>query len=134
MTKDWQDATSNGDTERVSSLIEAGADIDSLDRHGQTALINAAHKGHTDVVRLLVHHGADLNRTVKHGLTALMLAVIGDHSDIVRVLVDAGADVTLRSSPKTWDYKTALEMSEQMNHTRCAEILRQADMKHDTRA
>ena len=136
MTKDWQDATSSGDTERVGSLLDAGAPINALDRHGQTALMNAAHKGHAEVVRLLAKRGADLNHAAKYGLTALMLAVIADHPDVVRVLVDAGAHITLRGSPNTTPFydKTALELAEQMKRTRCAEILQHADTKHDTHA
>lgn len=136
MTKDWQEAISSGDTERVRSLLDAGADINTLDRYGQTALMNAAHKGHAEVVRLLAKRGADLNHTAKWGLSALMLAVIGDYPDVVRVLVDAGADLTLQGSPRaapTYD-KTALELAEQMKRSRCAEILRHADTKHENRA
>lgn len=93
MTAEWQEATNSGDSPRVATLIASGADLDALDRHGQTALMNASHKGHVEVVRLSMQHRAKLNHTAKYGLTALILAVIADHPDVVRLLVDAGADI-----------------------------------------
>ena len=123
MTKDWQEAISSGNTERVKILLDAGADINALDRYGQTALMRAAHQGHTEVVRLLAQRGANLDHAAKYRLTATMPAVIADHPEVVRVLVDAGADLALRGSPNTPYDKTALEMADQMKRTKCAEIL-----------
>ena len=134
MTRDWQDAISSGDAVRVATMLDAGAAINALDGHGQTTLMNAAHKGQTEIVRLLAKRGANLNHTAKFGLSALMLAVIANHPAVVRVLVDAGADITLRGSPSAapiYD-KTALELAEQMKRTRCAEELQRADTKHET--
>jgi len=124
MKKDWQDAIDNGDADRVRSLLDAGADVNALDRYGQTALMNAAHKGYKEIVWLLAKSGADLNHTAKHGLSALMLAVISNHSDVVSVLMEAGADSSLRGYPNTYFSKTALELADSMGHARCSEILR----------
>lgn len=131
MTKDWQEAISGGDAERVGSLLDAGADINALDRYGQTALMIAAHKGYAEVVRLLARRGANLNHAAKYRLTATMLAVIADHPDVVSLLVNAGADLTLQGSPNTAPIynKTALEMAEQMKRQQCAEILQRAEAK-----
>lgn len=92
MRKDWREATNAGDLHRVCRLLDEGADIDALDEHGQTALMNAAHRGDAELVQILVQGGASLNRTAKYRLTALMLAVIGNHAEVVRLLVQAGAD------------------------------------------
>jgi len=98
MDKRWLDATSAGDIERVCALLDAGTDIDALDKHGQTALMNAAHRGDATLVQALVDRGAELNHTAKYRMTALMLAVIGNHADVVRILVSAGADRTIQGS------------------------------------
>ncbi len=134
MTKAWQDAINSGDAVRVATMLDAGADINALDGHGQTALMNAAHNAHVEVVCLLAERGANLNHTAKFGLSALMLGVIADHPEVIRVLVDVGADITLRGSPSgtpIYD-KTALELAEQMKRTRCAEELQRTDTKHGT--
>lgn len=125
MTAEWDQATSSGDAQRVSALIASGADVDALDRHGQTALMNASHKGHAKVVRLLVQRRAKLNHTAKYGLTARMLAVIADHPDVVRLLVDAGADTTVHGNQPQYDM-TALELAQRHNRSRCMEILSEA--------
>lgn len=92
MNRQWLDATTAGDIGRVCALLDAGADIDTLDKHGQTALMNAAHRGDAALLQVLVDRGANLNHTAKYRLTALMLAVINDNTDVVRILVAAGAD------------------------------------------
>lgn len=94
MKPEWEQAVRLGDTNGLSQLLTAGADINARDRHAQTALMIAAHAGRTDVVTFLVGQGAALNHTAKYGLGAVMLAVIRGHTDIVRILVRAGADVT----------------------------------------
>ena len=98
MHKDWLAATQAGECGRVEALLKQGHDINSLDKHSQTALMNAAHWGNLDLVKLLVENGADLNCTAKYSLSALMLAVIGNHREIVKVLVEAGADTHIRGS------------------------------------
>jgi len=98
VNKDWLDATHRGDLTRVCALLDAGADIDALDRHGQTALMNAAFRGDAALVQTLAARGANLDHTAKYRLTALMLAVINQHADVVRVLLEAGADRQIRGN------------------------------------
>ncbi|WP_455220469.1 ankyrin repeat domain-containing protein [Kaarinaea lacus] len=98
MKKKWLEATQCGDCDKVRQLLNEGEDINALDEHGQTALMNAAHHGDFNLVKLLIEHGADLNRSAKYSLTALMLAVINSHKEIVRALVDAGANTELAGS------------------------------------
>ena len=126
MTKEWEKAVLTGNAEKVRELLEAGANINSLDRYGQTAIMKAAHKGHLQVVRLLVERGADLDHTAKFGLSALMLAVITDHPEVVELLVASGANTAIRGSSRSMIYAyTALELAQQMGRSRCAEILSQ---------
>ena len=42
--------------------------IDSLDKHGQTALMNAAYRGDSNLVGVLVSHGANLDLFCLSGL------------------------------------------------------------------
>jgi ankyrin repeat protein len=84
-----------GDVDGVEAELSDGTDIDSLDAHGQTALMLAAHKGHLNVVEYLVGRGANLNVRAKFGLSALMLAIVAGHEAVARTLVRAGADLTI---------------------------------------
>ena len=124
MKKEWQEATKQGDLEIVRLLLEAGADINSKDGHGQTALMNAAHAGQVELVRLLIEKGADLDVTAKYNLSALMLALIARHADTARLLIEAGADVNIRSS-RDFHGKTALHLAESGGHSELAALLRQ---------
>ena len=123
MNKDWLDATTTGNVQRVRSLLDAGAEIDALDKHGQTALMNAAHRGDVAMVQALVDRGANLDHTAKYHLTALMLAVIGNHAEVVRILVTAGADRNI-SGRKGSFARTPLQYAEEHGQAQLVTLLR----------
>lgn len=88
----------DGDVASVRRLLAVGFDIDARDRHGQTALMRAAHLGHLEIVETLVASGADLDVTAKYRLSALMLAIVAGHAAVARVLARAGTDLSLTGS------------------------------------
>jgi ankyrin repeat protein len=94
----WEDAIKRDNVQIVLDLLGRGVDVNALDRHGQTALMLAAHAGHREVVEILIAHRANLNITAKFGLSALMLAVVAEHAEVARLLVKAGADLSLRGT------------------------------------
>lgn len=98
MNAAWGDAVKHNNVQVVLELLERGADVNALDRHGQTALMLAAHAGHGAIVETLIAHRANLNVTAKFGLSAVMLAVVAGHAEVARLLAKAGADVSLRAS------------------------------------
>jgi ankyrin repeat protein len=95
---EWEQAAARGDVESLGQQLAAGADVDALDRYGQSALMLAARAGHRAAVRLLVRAGAALDVTAKFGLSATMLAVVNGHEDVARELASAGADLGLTGS------------------------------------
>jgi uncharacterized protein len=98
MDTGWEDAIKRGDIQGGRVLLDRGTDINARDRHGQTALMLAAHAGHCQVVEMLIAHRPDLNTTAKYGLSALMLALVAGHAEVARLLADAGADLSLRGT------------------------------------
>ncbi len=98
MEKAWEGAVIRGDVETARQLLRSGVDVNARDRHGQTALMLAAHRGYREMVEALVEGGADLNLTAKYNLSALMLAVTAGHVGVARLLVRAGADLRVRGS------------------------------------
>lgn len=94
----WEAAVRQGDVATVRDALGGGADVNARDRHGQTALMLAAHAGHLVLVEVLIARGASLNTTAKHGLSALMLAVVAGHEDVALLLADAGAEHSLRGT------------------------------------
>ena len=52
------------DVERVRRIVGRGADIEGMDRHGNTPLVKAVQVDSLDIVDLLLHLGADVNAPV----------------------------------------------------------------------
>jgi ankyrin repeat protein len=121
MTREWESALHRGDVGALRRLLDEGAEVDGLDRHGQTSLMIAARDGLVDVVRLLIERRADLDRTAKFRLTALMLAVMNGHESVAAMLIGAGADLTLTGSGAPgFAGKTARDLAEAAGHTAIA--------------
>jgi uncharacterized protein len=94
----WEGAINRGDVQDICDLLDRGADVDARDRHGQTALMLAAHAGHREVVEALIARRANVNGTAKYGLSALMLALVAGHEEVARILADAGTNLLLRGT------------------------------------
>ena len=125
MRSDWQQAAETGAAARLEELLEAGVEVDALDRYGQTALMLAARNGHGDAVRVLLDAGAELDHTAKYSLSALMLAVIHDRPDVVEPLVEAGADLAIEGTGAPgFAGKTALEIALDLGRDEIAELIR----------
>lgn len=120
----WEDAITCGDMRKIGALLAQGADVNSRDRHGQTALMLAAHAGQREVVETLVAHRTDLNVTAKFGLSALMLAIVAGHEEIALLLAQAGADPSLRGSgaPGFAD-KTAYDLALERDMQKVVKVL-----------
>lgn len=95
MRTDWEQAARDGDASSLAEQLAAGAEVDALDRYGQSALMLAARAGALAAVRVLIEAGAKLDVTAKFGLSATMLAAVNDHEAIARLLLAAGADLSL---------------------------------------
>ena len=85
-------------TSRESESCLTVVQMYARNRHGQTALMLAAHAGHHQLVEALIAHRADLNITAKYGLSALMLALVAGHARVALLLAGAGADLSLRGT------------------------------------
>ena len=67
-SEDLLGASKAGNIEGVIAAAAAGADLESKDSHGQTALLLASWKTHLDVVKELVRLGADPNALSSDGI------------------------------------------------------------------
>jgi len=84
--KDLLDAVKEGDVARVRLLLRRGANVNAMDKYGNTPLHSAAVLGHAEIARLLLEHGADPSIRNDLGRTPLDLARDRGHEGVVRVI------------------------------------------------
>jgi len=70
-----------GSFECVKYLIEKGANVDALDKYGDTPLHDAAYFAHYDIVKYLLESGADNQRLNNYGRTVWHEAECGRGKD-----------------------------------------------------
>ena len=87
-------ATRNGDHTQVRKLIEAGADVNTVDKDGTTALMHSVIESDVKMMKLLFDKGANVNMKNSLDSTALMYAATNLAK--TRVLLDAGAEVKVK--------------------------------------
>jgi len=76
-------------------LIEAGANVNSVDYDGATILMTAI--GRPDVINKLIQLGANVNCPDEHNATALHYAAESGHKETIKLLIDAGANIHAQS-------------------------------------
>jgi RNA polymerase sigma factor (sigma-70 family) len=74
LDKELRGAAANGEVERVLSLLQQGANINSTNSFGQTALMMAAGKVQTNVVQVLLEKGAEIDVEDALGETAFSVS------------------------------------------------------------
>lgn len=90
------DAVIAGNVDLASRLIRSGADIDKVDKLGQTALHYAIQRGASPLMTMLLEYGANPNMLTKAQDTPLLLSLATpETAGLAAILLDAGADVSL---------------------------------------
>ncbi len=93
------EAATFGDSQLMTVLLKAGADVNAVRGQGDTPLMVAARAGVPEAVKLLLDHGAIVDaREGTYGETPLMMAVAGNNAAAVKVLIDRGANVNATST------------------------------------
>lgn len=92
MTPDLSNAASIGNLAEVKRLIEAGADVNAIDRFGSCPLHDAAEFGQDEVCHALLGSGANVNAVGVECQSPLHYAARGGNPNTISLLVDAGAN------------------------------------------
>ena len=76
--------------EVVDLLLNSGAEVDKVDKDGETPLMLAAREGEVHVTRRLLQEGAKVDAEDVFNRTALTYAIANKKSDVAVVLIHAG--------------------------------------------
>ena len=87
-----------GDVATAAALLKNGADCNSRNEEGATALMLAAGAGNLALVEMLIKAGAEVDAVDANGWTALMKALLNYEQnrgfpDVVSELIEAGANI-----------------------------------------
>ena len=85
-------AAERGRVKEVERLIRIGANLNTVDIDGWTALILASYWNHIEVVKLLIRSGANLNIRDNWSRTALIMASYYNYIEVVKLLLENFAD------------------------------------------
>jgi len=93
----------------VQALFENGAEINSVDVKGSTALHIAASLGSREVVKALLNRGAELKGKTSNGMTVFHIAAGGRSKEVLSVLLKA-LDQERRDVDDSGDTSTIMEI------------------------
>lgn len=122
-------AARSGNTPRLRELLAAGAQPDSRDRNGDSALNLAVARGDVASVDALLAAHADPNLPNLAGVTPLMAASYGGKPQLVHALLDAGARIDVVDRVK----KNAATYAAGQGCTGCLQELLNAGMPVNAR-
>lgn len=91
-------AAADGNIDRVTRLLNAGAQANVRDKSKRSPLHLAAENSHPQTCRLLVEYGAFVDAVDRYAKTPLHLAAENGHSQTCQALLSLGANVNLFDS------------------------------------
>jgi ankyrin repeat protein/DNA-binding Xre family transcriptional regulator len=91
--REFINAASKGDLNKIKQKIERGIDVNVKDELGWNALRSAASNGLTDTIRFLAKSGAVVNSCDQYGRDALYIAVNYGYNEAVKILIEMGANI-----------------------------------------
>jgi ankyrin repeat protein len=104
--------SSEEDTEVVSILLMAGANIQACDHSGRMPIHHAAQHGFPRTIKLLLGRCPNVKAVTENGSTPLHLATDKKQNDSIEPLLEAGADINAKDSGGNTPLHYAAEWSD----------------------
>ncbi|XP_035686645.1 p53-induced death domain-containing protein 1-like [Branchiostoma floridae] len=121
-------ASSRGDVQRVTRLLQQGVDV-NFNTFGDSSLHQAASGGHVGVAELLIKARAQVDSKDEYGNSPLHKAASFGHVGVAKLLIKAGSRVDIRNKKG----RTPLYWAALMGHVGVAELLIKAGAQVDSK-
>ena len=113
-------AAHDGDLAKASDALAAGANVNAVDPHKVTPLLEASGRKYLEMTRYLIGQGAEIDYTGMREGSPLMLAAYMGQLEFLRLFLEAGANANLAMPNRG---ETALHMAAVNGHTAAAKML-----------
>jgi len=102
----------------IDRFIEKGADVNLMDRDGNSPLAYAIKENYLSIVKLLIKNGANVNTKNKDGNSPLVDAIQTNNLTVVKLLTENGADVHIKNNEgnSSLEYAVHAENNEIANY------------------
>jgi ankyrin repeat protein len=97
--EDMEEALIRGDANAVIALINRGMEVNTVDRQGNTLLIQSIRRDLPELFDYLMQRRARVNMRNRNGETALSIAAFLGRANYAQRLVEAGAEVNFFGWP-----------------------------------
>ncbi|OAM05710.1 MAG: hypothetical protein TV41_06320 [Wolbachia endosymbiont of Dactylopius coccus] len=114
------DAARSGNLDKITDLLNSGANIEAKEKDGKTPLYLAAREGHLYAVKSLLNKGANIEAIENDKWTPLHTAAYHGKLDVVKLLVERNANI----EAKTDNGKTPLELARENDKQEVVDFLR----------
>lgn len=95
-SRDFFNAAVEGNIGKARIALSSGADINSVNEAGETALMYAVFLGYTDFVKFILSKNADVNAIGRNGYTAVNWAIITNNKELLELLLENGANPNVK--------------------------------------
>ncbi|MEY0964064.1 ankyrin repeat domain-containing protein [Providencia alcalifaciens] len=88
-------AAEQGQLELLKNCLEKGVDINTTNRQGRTAIVNASLNKHYECVSFLISAGADINKQDQTCFNPFLLSCLNDNLTLLRLVLPAKPNLDL---------------------------------------
>lgn len=115
----------------LAELLICGAEVNTTDANGMTALHHATGKGDIAAMKILMRHGADVNAKDTEGSEPIHFAAEYGHAEAIQLLIDHDANVRAQNNSTI----APIHCAANHNHVAAMEVLLDngADVNHANR-
>lgn len=95
LAHDFLTAAEQGQLEILKSCLEKGVDINTTNRQGRTAIVNASLNKHYECVFFLINAGADINKQDQTCFNPFLLSCLNNDLTLLRIVLPAKPNLDL---------------------------------------